>query len=169
MTGVVVDRVQRTAVMSLCGTYRFALGRIWSPSSPTVGFIMLNPSTADAEVDDPTIRRCVGFAQHWGYGGALVANLFALRATKPTELAVHPDPVGENDRYLVDLARQCPVVVCGWGAHPMAQSRAGVVLELLRAECPDAVMCLGVTKTGAPRHPLYIRADTQPVEYRGVL
>jgi len=90
-----VERVVRSAVLSDCGTYRYSLTRRWSPG-PLLGWVMLNPSRADALVDDPTIRRCVGFARRWGFAGIVVRNLYALRATDPRELSRHPAPVGRT-------------------------------------------------------------------------
>lgn len=85
----------RAAVLSPCGRYRYELTRRWAPG-PLVGWVMLNPSRADAHTDDPTVRRCVGFAHRWGYGGLIIRNLYALRATDPAALADHLDPVGPD-------------------------------------------------------------------------
>ena len=94
------------ATISDCGRYRYGLWRIWNWQLPNAVFIMLNPSTADAETDDPTIRRCVGFARSWDLGGVHIANLFALRASDPGELANAQDPIGSaNDMYLVSCSR----------------------------------------------------------------
>lgn len=81
--------IVQSADFSACGTYRYALRKIWLPAAPQVLFIGLNPSTADEKSDDPTIRRCLGFARSWGYGGLIVANLFAYRTTAP-QLCVRP-------------------------------------------------------------------------------
>lgn len=92
--------VATTAGISECGTYRYWLCREWSPGLDSLVWLMLNPSTADATQDDPTIRRCMGFARRWGYGGITVVNLYAYRATNPRDLLTAADPVGpENDRY----------------------------------------------------------------------
>ena len=155
-----------TAVLSECGTYRYRLERAWS-DDPRDVWLMLNPSTADATLDDPTIRRCVGFSRRWGAGGIVVANLYALRATDPAELERHPDPVGPaNDAHIADVVqhawRDGARIVCAWGAHPFAASRALDVAEGLRDMLP---VCLGTTRSGAPRHPLYVRADVVPVRW----
>ena len=98
--------IVQSADFSACGTYRYALRRIWLPAAPQVLFIGLNPSTADEKSDDPTIRRCLGFARSWGYGGLIVANLFAYRATAPSALREARDPIGPlND--LVDRKPGC--------------------------------------------------------------
>ena len=122
----------------------------------TVLFVMLNPSTADAETDDPTIRRCAGFARRWGFRELAVANLFALRATNPRELWRASDPVGpENDQHLVEMSSRADAVIAAWGAHGVYRNREQHVLRLLNG----TVEYLGLTKQGHPRHPLYLRAD----------
>jgi len=150
-----------SAAVSPDGVYRYELRRWWARGE-VVRFIMLNPSTADATVDDPTIRRCVGFARSWGYGSLVVHNLYALRATDPTALAAHPDPVGpDNDDHLRHWAPPRSFTVCAWGAHPMAARRAPAVLALLRA-AGFTPHHLGLTAAGAPRHPLYLPGATAP-------
>lgn len=151
----------RRAQLSRCGTYRYTLERSWS-SGPRVAFVGLNPSTADAEVDDPTIRRCVGFARRWGFSGLLMVNLFAYRATDPDELlkldrntAIGP----ENDDVLRHVHVDARLTVSAWGAHPAAVVRAQEVEPLLRK-----FGVLGVTKSGAPRHPLYMRKTCEPLD-----
>lgn len=152
--------VRSDAVLSEDGTYRYSLRRWWAPT-PLVRFIMLNPSTADATVDDPTIRRCMGFARAWGYGGIVVHNLYALRATDPGALLAHPDPIGpDNDEHLRRGA-SAALTVCAWGAHPMAGRRADEVIGLLLG-LGDAPHHLGLTKAGAPRHPLYLPRTAVP-------
>lgn len=153
-----------SAEISLCGQYRYTLTR--PPLTPypdrgTAVFCMLTPSTADATLDDPTIRRCRGFAERWGCNGITVVNLYALRSTDPRGLWDHADPVGpENDYWLWRAARDCGTVVCAWGANARID-RVREVVALFRKAGAD-LRCLGQTKAGAPRHPLYIRAD-QPL------
>jgi hypothetical protein len=128
-------------------------------------FVMLNPSTADGEVDDPTIRRCVGFAQTWGYGALEVVNLYAYRTTLPVELGAPADPVGPlNDSRILEADRSCDLVVCAWGNNSMAVRRAPAVLELFRG-AGTPLRCLGLTKSGQPRHPLYLRRDLRPIPW----
>lgn len=155
-----------SAIISTCGQYRYKLTRPAHDMHPTAGpalFIMLNPSTADAALDDPTIRRCIGFAKTWDCAGLVVANLYALRATNPAALWTHADPVGEdNDMMLAQLIRDHETVVCAWGANARPE-RVDVVRKMFhRLSRP---MCLGTTKAGAPRHPLYIRADQQLIDW----
>lgn len=156
------------AVLSSDGRYRYCLTRRWSPTGPTVRWIMINPSTADADLDDATVRRCVGFARRWGFAALVVHNLYALRATDPRELALADDPVGpDNDAHLCGEAGprvEVDLTVCAWGAHPAAAHRAGPVLALLAAAGvrPHA---LALTAAGAPRHPLYLPGTAAPFEF----
>ncbi len=140
--------------------YRYALYRIWDESKPKVMFVGLNPSTADESVDDPTIRRCKRFAADWGYGEMIMANLFALRATDPKIMMSHDAPIGpENNSWLRDLARQADLIIGAWGNHGGYVNRDRVVIAFL-----PQMMCLGLTKKGKPKHPLRLRADTQPYQ-----
>lgn len=152
-----------SAIISSDGVYRYTLERSWQPGF-SLPFVMLNPSTADAEHDDPTIRRCIGFAKRENYDGLLVVNLYAYRATDPREIRRAVDPVGpENDEYLqrvfTTARRASAPVVVAWGANPDPY-RLRQVLRL--AEGVD-LRCLGTTAGGDPRHPLYVRGD-QPLE-----
>jgi hypothetical protein len=149
--------MQRSALITDDGRYRYTLGRRWDEGGRAVTFVMLNPSTADAGTDDPTIRRCIGFARQWGYGALTVLNLFAYRATDPAELAVAGVlAVGwRNDNFLRGHARIGRPMVAAWGAHRMARDRAAEVTRTLGIRW----QCLGTTKDGSPRHPLYVRAD----------
>jgi hypothetical protein len=154
--------VTHGARFSRDGRYRYRLWRRWDPSRPVVAFCMLNPSTADESTDDPTIRRCIGFARTWGYGGLEVVNLFALRATDPRELRRSHDPIGRlNDGYVVDAAARSAAMVIAWGAHGVLRSRGAAALELLSPRA--RLLALGWTTSGEPRHPLYLRRDVQPI------
>lgn len=147
----------KQAYISSCGRYRYVLGRIWNPNLPAVTWVMLNPSTADAEVDDPTIRRCIGFSKRWAYGAIKVVNLFALRATSPKELLTADDPVGpENAVMLRGLPEIGSVIVAAWGASIPETREAEVLVKLLRRKARGSGWwwCLGKTKSGEPRHPL---------------
>lgn len=157
------------AVMSDCGVYRYRLWRSWCEELPRCVFVMLNPSTADAAVLDPTVRRCVTFARDWGCGSLDVVNLFALRSTDPRELRKVQDPVGlGNDDAILQAARGAEVVVLAWGGWGMVRgrehSRAWEVEALLgRAGVRASV--LGATGDGQPRHPLYLSKKAQRVEW----
>jgi hypothetical protein len=151
----------KSARISDCGNYRWTLSRHWGLGQ-ALAFVMLNPSTADADVDDPTIRRCMGFAKRDGYDGIVVMNLYALRATDPKHLLVAGDAVGrENDPYLTMLlterVRRGLPVVAAWGAWP--DRDPGRVAEVLDLVTGVDWRCLGHSKSGAPKHPLYIKGD----------
>jgi hypothetical protein len=149
--------VERTAMLSGCGKYRYRLGRRWGAGAPLL-FVMLNPSTADAAQDDPTIRRCIGFAHTNGFTAMEVVNLFAFRATDPGRLLSCGAPVGPgNDVHIAEAARETGAVCLAYGAHPAADARAQVVLPLLR-ELGVQLQCLRVTRSGYPAHPLYLPA-----------
>lgn len=159
----------KTAVLSEDGLYRYELTRVWDEDQPRLGWIMLNPSTADAKVDDPTIRRCINFAKRDGFGGITVCNLFAFRATNPDELRTpawgYNEIIGpENGAYLQTLLVTHETVVAAWGAWWDSQPLA-VRPPRLSVERWGQLMCLGTTKSGAPRHPLYVRGDTPLVEF----
>lgn len=158
--------VNKSAILSACGTYRYQLVREWDNDLPTCAFIMLNPSTADAERDDNTIKKCVKFAQRWGFGCLLVGNLYAYRATDPAALNNRGiDVVGrDNDGALRHIVRVSDRIVCAWGANCPDTWRAPFVRNTLLAGNPD-VYALRVTKDGHPGHPLYIRDDTKPIPF----
>ena len=157
--------VSRDAVLSPCGRYRYMLTRRWGEGA-VVCWIMLNPSVADAVVSDPTLARCVAFSKAWGAGGLVLVNLFALRATDPRELRVVADPVGpENDRWIREaLALATPFAVVAWGSHGRFMARDLEVLAIIR-EMGRMPYCLGKTRGGRPRHPLYLRRDTKLEPY----
>jgi hypothetical protein len=153
------------------GPYRYWLERDWWERAAESGaldlltFVMLNPSTANGEIDDPTIRRCIGFARREGAQRMNVCNLYALRATDPADLLTHPDPVGiGNDAILRDIARyhDCSRTVVAWGANKMVTPERVAVLTDSARQAGNTLWCLGVTRSGAPRHPLYVKAD-QPL------
>lgn len=119
----------RGALISECGLYRYRLWRRWG-IGPHATWIMLNPSTADADLDDPTIRRCIGFARAWGFSAIEVVNLFALRATNPRELGRSADPIGpDNDRHLSEAGRAAELRIAAWGHRPL-----GIVPSAFKAE-----------------------------------
>lgn len=154
-----------SAVISECGRYRYELRRWWD-EGPVLEFIMLNPSTADASIDDPTIRRCIGFAKAWGYGGIVVHNLYALRATNPEVLLNYSgDAYGpRNDDFLARNVADCTIVA--WGAHAATLSPKTVArIRILAQLCRPRLFCLGTNANGSPKHPLYVPADRTPVRW----
>lgn len=135
--------------------------RIWA-DGPLLTFVMLNPSTADADKDDPTIRRCIGFAKRDGFSGLRVVNLFAFRATQPTDMQAADDPIGpENEARLIELFSAGGTFVAAWGGGGQFRGRAYDVRRLAGLLGVE-MQCLGTTKDGYPRHPLYVKAD-QPL------
>lgn len=161
------ERVFGSAEFSPCMKYRYELTRSWDAKKPAAAFIMLNPSTADAADDDPTIRRCIGFANRWGYGELWVYNVFALRSTDPSALLESDDPYGPRNADFLAKARNAARVVCAWGsfdAKGVYAARGRVVVVEVLEGVP--LWCLGTTLDGSPRHPLYVKGDTQPVAYQ---
>ena len=156
-----------SAILSPCGTYRYVLCRMWDATKPTVLFICLNPSTADATVDDPTSRVCMNYARRWNYGTLLIGNLFALRSTTPGVLWNANDPIGpENDTHLQQMQAQAALVICAWGNSGKLLDRDKHVLRMLKTP-----YCLITLKSGCPGHPLYKRTTLVPMplaEYSGV-
>lgn len=168
--------MQTDAVISDCGRYRYRLTRKWGEGK-RCGFVMLNPSTADAEQDDPTIRRCMGFARAWGCTELVVVNLFAFRATEPKDMLAADDPVGPNNMDHVKWAAEMVAgagdrygmppagpMVCAWGAHGSFVGQDATVRGWIEAKCVTP-MALAFTKQGQPRHPLYLKSDLQPVPF----
>ncbi len=157
------------AEMSEDELYRYRLWREWDPGLEKLLVIGLNPSTADAELDDPTIRRCLGFARSWGYGGLEMVNLFAYRETDPKKMLVSDDPVGPlNDKALRDqvLADGVGRVMAAWGCpcHPLVERRVDYAIRLLLVDIP--LWTFRLTKRGHPGHPLYVPAAQEPVVWR---
>jgi hypothetical protein len=159
-----MDLLDAGAIFDLTATYRYSLWRTWSASSPRVAFIMLNPSRADAQHNDPTIRRCMDFAFRWGFGSMEVVNLFAYRSADPAHLRLVDDPVGaHNHVFLARALRTATCAVAAWGTGGTLLGRDRALLELLGQVY--ALSCLGLTKEGHPRHPLYVRATARPLAY----
>jgi hypothetical protein len=153
--------VERWAVIDETGKYRYTLTRIWNASKPRVTFVMLNPSVADGYKDDPTVRRCIGFAQRWGYGSLEVVNMYAFRATSPSDLFLELHPVGEeNDAYIRLAVQRSLCVIAAWGAQGNDPIQLRKTLSLI-----SNAFCLGRTKNGYPRHPLYVGYDVDPQLY----
>lgn len=165
------------------GTYRYHLWREWDAHRPRVTYVMLNPSVADGLHDDPTIRRCVGFAKAWGFGGIDVLNLYALRATDPREIGWYADPVGpDNDRTIMNhvglncefaphsidlgaddyIVARGPILVCAWGARGHGTPRAAAVLALLNRRGVFTHSIGERSESGAPPHPLRLAGKLGP-------
>lgn len=153
--------MQKSAIVSTCGAYRYELRRTWDCQQPILLWVGLNPSTADHISDDPTNRRIADFSKRWGFGGYVLANLFAYRSISPKALKQASDPIGpENDTYLKALSRSAEQTICAWGNHGQLFNRAAEVLPMLHKP-----IALGVTKAQQPLHPLYCPADRQPIPF----
>ena len=154
-----------SALFSPCRSYRYSLWRDLNVLAPAndgyVMFIGLNPSTADEVNNDPTIRRCMGFAETWGYGALCMTNLFAFRATDPLLMKEQAEPVGDyNDSHLIELAESAGLVVAAWGTHGTFMNRGEAVKKLI----PN-LHYLRLTKNGLPEHPLYLPGSLVPKKW----
>jgi hypothetical protein len=160
-----VDWIENNALFSEDRKYRYRLFRKWGRVNNAILWIMLNPSTADEIKFDPTVRRCFGFSKDWGYSEMLVCNLFALRSTDPKALYKCDDPIGpDNLRWIKQDARYAERVIIAWGNHsnvsPVWKTTVLTALDLIKP-----VYCMGKTKAGEPKHPLYLSAKTKPILY----
>ena len=152
--------VETGAEFSECRIYRYALWRKWQwqGDANLVMFIGLNPSTADETQDDPTVRRCIRFAKDWGYGGMLMMNAYAFRATDPKKMKAAADPVGPLcDAAFARRRSEAGLFIAAWGAHCSEERQQQVCRAINRP-----ILCLGRTKSGRPRHPLYLPGDSKP-------
>lgn len=172
---------EASAVISPCGQYRYWLERVWEGGlvnnilQTRMVFVMANPSTADAELDDPTIRKCIGFAKRHKHSGIVVVNVLAGRATKPEALLAMKDPVGpENATYIRRISETFPEdhIVCAWGnaiVKPLRKhikTTTNILFEGDRNGFPRVLYCFGTTKDGSPRHPLMLAYDTPLEEFK---
>ncbi|MBX2824398.1 MAG: DUF1643 domain-containing protein [Gammaproteobacteria bacterium] len=160
--------MRRLASFSRCKRYRYSLTRSWNPSLPKLMLVGLNPSRADARTDDPTIRRCIGLSDYWGYGSFTIVNLFSWCSPYPGDLRRQADPVGPGTNQAIRrTALQAEDIVLMWGNHGQHRDRADQVLQILQGY---SLRCIGQTATGAPRHLLYARKDASLVGFnRSVL
>lgn len=153
--------IRRSAQFDHTGRYRYRLERLWDATRPAVTLVMLNPSRADQYRDDPTLRRCICLAQRWHYGSLIVVNLFAYCSASPRCLQTIADPVGpENNDYVLQACQATGHSVLAWGNGGALYTRDRQVLALL-APYRDRLYCLGLNRTGQPRHPLYVPNDSQ--------
>jgi hypothetical protein len=159
----VTDYIDTSADLSLCGTYRYTLMRRWRPGGKRLLWVLLNPSTADAVVEDQTQKKGVGFSDRWGFNAMLFVNLFAFRATKPKVLArTYGDIIGpDNDLWLRAMISMHEDIVLAWGAHypKLTAPRAERVAAMLK-DCKREAWCLGITKNGQPAHPVMLGYNT---------
>ena len=153
------------AVFSPCKTYRYRRWRTWDASRKPIVFLMLNPSIADENQNDPTVERCQRRAMSMGFGGLQVVNIFGLVSTDPQGLYTCDDPVGpENNEAILEAVKDAGMVVCAWGTHGEHVNRAREVVELLKS-AGVSPQCLGQNADGSPKHPLYVSYAVSPVAY----
>src|SRR5271165_255883 len=149
--------------------YRYRLTRTWDGSKPYVLFILMNPSTADPDSDDPTIAKCCRFARAWGYGGIVVANTFAYRCTDQKRLTELADPIGpENDEHIIEMAKKAAIVVFAYGkpGRKSLRSRGPALAKLIVQKAGVKPHILSLTKDGTPKHPLYLKETLKPVVWK---
>ncbi len=164
------NMLETGAEFSLDRVYRYRLWRRWA-DGPCLMVVGLNPSTADETSDDPTVRRCIGYARRWGFAGLRMLNLFALRSTDPRRLYQAADPLGPRNLTTIQHEARATLaadgaVLAAWGNHGRLDDHARQLRDLLaRSGIPAA--CLGLTRIGEPRHPLYLRADATPLPFLG--
>lgn len=155
------------AVFSGSMKYRYQLWRRHNPGQPTILWVMLNPSTADHQQLDPTLRRCKSYSYAWGFQNWEVCNLFAFRATKPADMRAAADPVGpDNDRLILDAAARADQIMVAWGVYGTFLGRDRAVVHLLRSTGKTLWCLKQVGPTAQPAHPLYLPADTPARQYR---
>ena len=153
--------INSNAIFSENKIHRYVLIREWDLNKPSLMIVSLNPSTADEKINDPTIRRCLGFAKRWGFGKLFVTNLFSLRATLPTDLFNSKNPIGnKNDYWLKKLSKNVNKVVLAYGNHGKFKERHDEILKII-----DNPYCIKKSKTGMPMHPLYLKYTKKPISY----
>lgn len=159
--------IKKDAYIDSTKKYRYLLTRKWDTKKPDVTFIMLNPSTADAFEDDPTIINCCKLSKEWGLGGIEVINLFAYRSSKPDELKKALDPIGpENNEHIIKAIKSSSLTIAAWGNHGTFLNRDKEVIDLVNNYCD--LYCLLVNKTGCPTHPKNLSVDIKPVKFKPI-
>jgi hypothetical protein len=157
--------MQRFALISNCNRYRYMLGRMWNEALPRLIFVMLNPSTADSEKDDRTVIKCIGFAKHNGYGSILIVNIWAYRATKPSNLrAANWDAGPLNDKFLQMVLMSADTVVCAWGINAKRRLEPKRFINSAIA-LNKPLYALEFTKDGIPSHPLMLSYSCKLTRY----
>lgn len=159
-----MSKVKKSAIISSCGNYRYVLKRFWGEGKGYITFVMLNPSKADANADDATIRRCISYAKDWGFRGLYVVNLFAYRSTDPSNLLKVVDPVGPENDSFIQLYTEHNKTIVAWGNFPTDKFRVRLekVLGILRFK---ELYCLGITKMGMPKHPVRLSRTVKVIRY----
>jgi hypothetical protein len=159
-------RMRSGAVFDRSEHYRYTLWRKWDDAAPRILFVMLNPSRANEEINDQTIRTCIGFAMHQNFGSMEVVNLFAYRTSDPRMLMRARNPIGEeNDAFILEGCQRSSTIVLAWGNHGKHLDRSNSVISDLVRQTTQDLVCLGTTKEGFPRHPLYVKRTTDLTPY----
>lgn len=162
-------REDNGAIFSSCGNYRYRLWRIWDKTKPIVGFVCLNPSTANSDANDPTVRRIKGFTNKWRYGGFILINLYSLISTNPKALISTMFPLGPLHRKHVQYACwRCDYIVCAWGTFPEAQKMVNTTINTLKHYGHDRLYAIKLSKDNIPMHPLYLKYTEKPIVYEKV-
>lgn len=151
---------EKGAIFSRCRKYRFTLWRVWDKSKMAVMFIGLNPSTANENINDPTIRRVIQFAFDWGYGGVYMLNLFAYVTTDPKELKTPQDLLSDNDLWLINIGAKCDKIIFAWGSFKEARERGKEIMKTFNGYG----YALAINRDGSPRHPLYVKKDVKLIK-----
>ena len=154
-----MDFIETGARFNKNRTHRYALWRVWDTNAPKVMFIGLNPSTADENKEDPTLKRVIQFSKDWGFGGVFMCNLFSFITPYPEELQIDTG-ISENKRWLKYYSKKTTEIVCAWGAHKAAPNRAKMVYRFMRK-----ATALQLNNDGSPRHPLYVKSDVKRVSF----
>lgn len=157
-----VTLISSSAEFSECGKYRYALHRLWDYSKPVAMCIGLNPSTANAEENDPTISNLMRILHKNGYGGLYMMNLFALISPNPDDLRACPDPVKDNDKWIHTIRPLCDEVIFCWGNFKQAGYRSKIMVQMYHE-----ALCFGKNKNGSPKHPLYLKNNVK-LNYYGL-
>lgn len=153
--------INNECVFSPDRKYRYTLWRVWEPNKQYCMFIGLNPSKADEIVNDNTVRRCINYSKDWGYGALCMTNIFAWRETKAELMLLEKEPIGkENNKYLLECAKNAGIVIAAWGNHGKHLNRGNYVKSMI----PN-LHCLKISNEGNPWHPLYLKKDLKPIKY----
>lgn len=155
--------MKKDAIIDDSGEYRYMLTRQWGTGNNFINFILLNPSTADHLIDDPTVKSCISIAENNGFDGLYITNVFAFRATQPSDLKKASDPVGpENEEYLKKYNKRCNMTIVAWGNHGSFLGGSERVLDIFKGQ---PLYCLEKNKSGSPKHPLYVQRETKPIRF----
>jgi hypothetical protein len=161
---MVPSQINRGTKFSPCKKYRLQLWRLWDDQLPIIMFLMLNPSSADAHNDDPTIRRCVNFTKNWGYGGFYIGNLYPLISSKP-KLLLESLSVShsENKLNLDEMAEKCDKIICSWGNFEIVK-KLGIPNDFL-VDYKNKLYYISKSKNETPKHPLYLKSSLKLKKY----